>query len=468
MRIFHSQIFSLVTLALFCVMLPQEVDAQRNRKSKKQDQAAPPKGKTDKDAIKSIDEVAKNAEAIEGLFTLYVDSTSGSSWMAIPDSMLEREFIYFSVIEDGVAESGFTRGSYRNSKVISFHKHFDRIEVHTENTNYHFDEDSPLAKAAEANINTPILASLKIEGEDSTKTVHLVSGDALFLKEDVEMVKRPSRKPGESVLGKLSREKSKIHHINNYPENTEITVDYVYDNPSPRTGGAALEDARFITVRYQHSLLAMPESGFEPRPDDARLGYFTTQTDHMTSASSTPWRDMIHRWRLEKKDPDAAMSEPVQPIVWWIENTTPYEFRDYIKSGVEKWNEAFEPLGFINAVQVKIQPDTADWDAGDIRYNVLRWTSSPSPQYSGYGPSFVNPRTGEILGADIMLEWSGMTGRLWRSEVFQNAGFDSTQEESDLDAQSTRERFGEWMHRCDAGNIHAQQTLFGLAKRTRG
>ena len=463
MRIFHSQIFSLVALALFCVMLPQEVDAQRNRKSKKQDQAAPPKGKTDKDAIKSIDEVAKNAEAIEGLFTLYVDSTSGSSWMAIPDSMLEREFIYFSVIEDGVAESGFTRGSYRNSKVISFHKHFDRIEVHTENTNYHFDEDSPLAKAAEANINTPILASLKIEGEDSTKTVHLVSGDALFLQEDVEMVKRPSRKPGESVLGKLSREKSKIHNINNYPENTEITVDYVYDNPSPQTGGAALEDARFITVRYQHSLLAMPESGFEPRPDDARLGYFTTQTDHMTSASSTPWRDMIHRWRLEKKDPDAAMSEPVQPIVWWIENTTPYEFRDYIKSGVEKWNDAFEPLGFINAVQVKIQPDTADWDAGDIRYNVLRWTSSPSPQYSGYGPSFVNPRTGEILGADIMLEWSGMTGRLWRSEVFQNAGFDSTDEEADIEAQSTRERFGEWMHRCDAGNIHAQQTLFGLA-----
>jgi len=463
MRFFNYRIFSLFALALVCAMLPYEADAQRSRKGKKQEQAATPKSKPDKNAIKSIDEVTKNAESIEGLFTMYVDSTSGSSWMAIPDSMLEQEFIYFSVIEDGVAESGFTRGSYRNSKVISFHKHFDRIEMHTENTNYHFDEDSPLAKAAEANINTPILASLKIEGEDSTKTVHLVSGDALFLKEDVEMVKRPSRKPGESVLGKLSRDKSKIHHINNYPENTEITVDFVYDNPSPRTGGAALEDARFITVRYQHTLLAMPDAGFEPRPDDARLGYFATQTEHMTSASSTPWRDMIHRWRLEKKDPDAAMSEPVQPIVWWIENTTPYEFRDYIKTGVEKWNQAFEPLGFINAVQVKVQPDTADWEAGDIRYNVLRWTSSPRPRYSGYGPSFVNPRTGEILGADIMLEWSGMTGRLWRSEVFQNAGFESAEEEADQENVSSRELFGEWMHRCDAGNIHAQQTLFGLA-----
>lgn len=239
-------------------------------------------------------------------------------------------------------------------------------------------------------------------------------------------------------------------------------MDYVYDNPAPRSGGSALEDARAVTVRYQHSLLQMPNDGFIPRADDARLGFFATQTEHMTTESSTPWKDMIHRWRLEKKDPDAAMSEPVQPIVWWIENTTPYEFREYIKTGVEKWNQAFEPLGFINAVQVKIQPDSAEWDAGDIRYNVLRWTSSPSPRYSGYGPSFVNPRTGEILGADIMLEWSGMTGRLWRSEVFQNAGFDGM-EEMEEEEVSARELCAEWMHRCDAGNVHAQQTLFGMA-----
>lgn len=452
-----------LTLLLCFFTLSTEAFAQRGTKGKKSSETTAPQSKPDKDAIKGIDEVTKACARIDGLFTLYTDTVKGTSWMAIPDSMLEREFIYFSVIDDGVAESGYTRGSYGNSKIISFHKYFDRIEVHTENTNYHFDPDSPLARAAEANINTPVLASLKIEGVDSTKTVHLVSGDGLFLQEDFEMVKRPSRKPGEGVLGKLSREKSKIHSINNYPENTEIVVDYVYDNPAPLTGGAALEDPRVVTVRYQHSLLAMPESGFQPRPDDARVGYFTTQTEDMTSAASTPWRDMIHRWRLEKKDPEAAMSEPVEPIVWWIENTTPHEFREYIRTGVEKWNEAFEPLGFVNAVQVKIQPDTADWDAGDIRYNVLRWTSSPSPRYSGYGPSFVNPRTGEILGADIMLEWSGMTGRLWRSEVFQHAGFDSMESEEEDPLESSRARLGEWMHRCEAGNIHAQQTLFGVA-----
>ena len=82
-----------------------------------------------------------------------------------------------------------------------------------------------------------------------------------------------------------------------------------------------------------------------------------------------------------KKNPSEEISEPIKPIVYWIENTTPLEFRQIIKEGVERWNLAFEKAGFKNAVQVKIQPDTADWDAGDIRYNVLRWTSSPNPPY---------------------------------------------------------------------------------------
>ena len=436
--------------------------AQWFKKNKKGNPAANQGKAPQKDAIKSIADLTKTCELDSGLFAIHSDTTSGKSWFIVPDSMLEKEFIYFSYINDGVAQSGFTRGSYGNSKVISFHKHFNRIEIHAENTNYHFDLSSPLSLASEANINTPILASLKIEGIDSTETVFAISGDALFLKDDVEMVKRPSRKPGDNVLGKLSGEKSKITRINNYPENTEISVDYVYENRAPKSGGSALEDARFVTVSYQHSILRMPDERFQPRPDDPRIGFFSTQTEDMTSTSSTPWVDMIHRWRLEKIEPDAALSDPIEPIVWWIENTTPHEFREIIKTGVEKWNKAFEPLGFSNAIEVRVQSDTANWDAGDIRYNVLRWTSSPNPRYSGYGPSFVNPRTGEILGADIMLEWSGMTGRLWRSEVFQKAGMMMVEDEEEA-LHSTREIAAEMMHKCDAGSIQAQQMLFGFA-----
>ena len=127
----------------------------------------------------------------------------------------------------------------------------------------------------------------------------------------------------------------------------------------------------------------------------------------------------MNRWHLVKKDPTAKISDPVEPITWWIENTTPYEFRDLIKTAGLSWNSAFEKAGFSNAIQIKVQPDDATWDAGDIRYNVLRWTSSPTPPFGGYGPSFSNPRTGQIIGADIMLEFAYLTSRLKIKDLLQ-------------------------------------------------
>ncbi|MGK0447242.1 MAG: hypothetical protein ACJA2M_001014 [Polaribacter sp.] len=165
----------------------------------------------------------------------------------------------------------------------------------------------------------------------------------------------------------------------------------------------------------------MPETDYSPRMDDARVGYFLTETNDMTTTSTVNYRDMIHRWKLVKKNPEAAISEPVTPITWWIENTTPLEWRETIKEGVLAWNVAFEKAGFKNAIVVKTQPDNADWDAGDVRYNVLRWTSSPNPPFGGYGPSFVNPRTGEILGADIMLEFVHFTNRVFADKLYNDA-----------------------------------------------
>ena len=121
------------------------------------------------------------------------------------------------------------------------------------------------------------------------------------------------------------------------------------------------------------------------------------------------------------------------------------EFRDIIKKGVESWNIAFEKAGFINAIQVNTQPDTANWDAGDIRYNVLRWTSSPQPPWGGYGPSFVNPKTGQIIGADIMLEWVYITNRIKYDMLYNDSDhFD----ESDNDL-------------CFVANELQHQNMFG-------
>ena len=163
----------------------------------------------------------------------------------------------------------------------------------------------------------------------------------------------------------------------------------------------------------------MPTNQYQPRRDDYRVGYFTDRITDLTSREAAPYRDVVNRWHLVKKDPTAKISDPVEPITWWIENTTPYEFRDLIKTAGLSWNSAFEKAGFSNAIQIKVQPDDATWDAGDIRYNVLRWTSSPTPPFGGYGPSFSNPRTGQIIGADIMLEFAYLTSRLKIKDLLQ-------------------------------------------------
>lgn len=443
------KIFTFTALLCGFMLVASPASAQKSKKKKKgkTESAAP-----DKD--KSIKELTKNCIEYDGLFKVYQDTVNGKSYLGLTAEQFEQEYIYFSQVEDGVLDAGFFRGSYQGSKIIKFHKHFENIEVLEENTSYYYDENNALSKAKNANINTPILASEKIEAHNDS--LYLISGDALFLSEKFQMVKPPSNPAFPSLLGGLNNSKSKVKLVNNYPENTEISVQYVYDNPSPRRGGsAAVTDVRSISVNYRHSILAVPDNNYKPRRDDSRIGFFMTQVDDMTSFDATPYRDMIHRWNLVKKDPGAALSEPVEPITWWIENTTPEEFRPIIKEGVERWNEAFELAGFKNAVVVKIQPDSAKWDAGDIRYNVLRWTSSPRPPFGGYGPSFVNPRTGEILGADIMLEFSSISNRLFREQVFATVGLEN--DESEL----SKEDIIADMHRCDIGRGMQHNLLFG-------
>ena len=137
-------------------------------------------------------------------------------------------------------------------------------------------------------------------------------------------------------LGNLNKSKSRYIAIKNYPENTDVIVEYVYTKSSnSRTfRHSSIPDQRSISVHIQHSLIAVPENDFEPRYDDPRVGYFADQITDMTSPHSTPYRDLIRRWHLKKKNPTAALSEPVEPIIWWIENTTPIEFRKVIKQGV--------------------------------------------------------------------------------------------------------------------------------------
>jgi len=358
---------------------------QKKKRKNKKDKTEQVAAKKKVDKKKNIADLVKTSKKIEGLFTIYQDTINGSIKMLVSKDQLKKEYIYFSQITDGVSDVKAFRGSYRGSKIFELNKYFDRIEFVTKNNAYYFNPNNPISKSANANISEGIMASLKIEASDDKKGMYLIKVNDLFLKETLSQIK-PSKRPGKSInsftLGKLDADKTKINHIRNYPLNTDLVIEYVYSKSSLLNGVSnAVTDGRNVSIKVRHSLIAMPDNNFEARMDDPRIGYFATQVTDMTSASATPYRDMIHRWNLVKKNPEKSISEPVTPIVWWIENTTPVAFRETITKAVLKWNIAFEKAGFKNALQVKIQPDDASWDAGDIRYNVLRWTSSPNPRF---------------------------------------------------------------------------------------
>ncbi|MDZ4823371.1 MAG: zinc-dependent metalloprotease [Flavobacteriales bacterium] len=416
---------------------------------------------SDKKDEDKFGDITKKCTKSDGLFTLWRDTVSGKTYLEVKAAQLDKDYIYFNHIADAPVEAGYFRGSYGDSKVIRFHRSYERIEVLQDNTSFYYDPESALARAADANINDPLLASEKIEATSKDKTSYLLDGDAIFLSEKFQMIKFPSP-PGAppGALGSISKDKTRVEEINNYPQNTELTVAYVFENGSPGFNffTEAIVDARNITIKYQHSLLEMPRNNFKARLDDPRLGYFTTQVTDMTSFSPTPYRDVIHRWNLEKKDPAAAISEPVEPITFWIENTTPVELRPIIKEACERWNEAFEVAGFRNAMVCKEQPDDAAWDAGDIRYNVLRWTSSPLPPFGGYGPSFVNPRTGQILGADIMLEFVAIVNRVNAEKIFKTTGFLTDEKLDAMKQMHSRNPFF-----CMASDMTNHDLIFGTA-----
>ena len=407
---------------------------------------------------KTITEIVGSNKKFEGLFTLYQDTTNGTVHLLIKQAQLDKEYIYFTQTRDGVLAAGHFRGAFQDNRIFSIHKHFNRIEFVSENTAFYFDETNALKRAASANVSPSVLASQEIVAEDRDKGEYLIKADPIFLSESLYQVKpspNPEAKPAQTFnLGTLSKDKTRYHSLKNYPLNTDVVVDYVYENPAPLVGGGEeVTDPRSVRIQMQHTLIEMPVNDYQPRFDDPRIGYFTEQVTDLTSPSPTPYRDLVHRWHLVKKEKNAPLSEPVEPIVWWIENTTPRELRDTIRNAALAWNEAFEVAGFKNALVVKEQPDDADWDAGDIRYNVLRWTSSPNPPFGGYGPSFVNPRTGQILGADIMLEYIFVANRLHTDRIFSKASLNLEEAETD------EKRFDPRL--CSLGHYLHLSTLFG-------
>ncbi|MGK0372204.1 MAG: hypothetical protein ACJAW1_002453 [Glaciecola sp.] len=376
----------------------------------------------------TLTETLAEQTSYEGFLDIYRDKEDGAGLVVIEEADLNKQFLYIASTVDGVVAAGAFRGQYRQARLIEFRRYFNRIDVIAKSNSFYFDPQNAISRAADANTSESVLVSTEIKHEEEGKIAFslqdLVKNESLH-----RIAPMPPRDPKQAEdmfsLGALSSEKSRISDISNFPENTHIVVDYVFENDTPKIwGGSEIADQRYTTLSVQHAFVQVPQSDFTPRRDDPRVGYFGQQVDDLTSYETTNYRDVINKWNLVKKNPEAAISDPVNPITWWIENTTPVEWRETIKNATLAWNTSFEKAGFSNAVEVKIQPDDAEWSADDVRYNVLRWTSSPNPPFGGYGPSVAHPITGEILAADIMLEYSFLQGR-WLAKQMLTDGASS-------------------------------------------
>lgn len=406
-------------LALCLVLFTQSITAQVKKTS------APPKFKSVQDSVKALKDstwkaMIKDKEKTEGLFTFYQDTATGSAFIYIKKDQLGKEFIYQSFSMGGPALLFLNQNMLRENWVFKLRKTFNKIEFLRCNTSYYYDSTNAVSKARDVDVSDAVFHSGILSAEDSAG--YLISADALFISEKLDAVK-PVFPPGIPPtayfnLGSLVTDKSGYEKIRSFPNNSDIVVTLAYDNPMPMNGGDnSITDARYVRVKMQHSFIEMPKNNYKPRFDDPRVGYFLSQSDDLTSMKPTRYHDMIHRWNLVKKDPSAAISEPVEPITWWVENTTPVELRQIFLNAGAKWNEAFEHAGFKNAVVMKMMPDTATWDPADIRYNVIRYVASDLG--FAIGPSFVNPRTGEIIGSDITMDHGFFRGIVEEQDIFK-------------------------------------------------
>ena len=415
-NIFLSLIF-FIGLNSYSINIFAEDDGKAPSSEEVTDDASPkkPKGMPGKKKeYKTIDEFLEDGEyiSIDGFMNVLRETEKDKYYLVLNEDQLNKEFIYFTYILNGPSDAGPSGGDMGEAFIIEFRKFKEDIGIYKKNTKFKYDDSNKISQSKLTNIIEAFLGRFSVIVNEDSK--YLINIDKMFLSEMLVAITPNIPKEYMEyynlILGRPDKSKTFIDEVKNYEKNTSFKVRYGFFNPKPKSGGSidAITDKRYTYVDSLHLFVEMPDDKFEPRVADQRIGYFSEKVTDLSTYDSNNARDLMNRWRLIKKDPDAELSEPEEPLVYWVENSTPEEIRPFVVKGIEAWNKAFEKAGFKNAIVAKIQPDDAEWDAGDVRYNVVRWASTPDPRYSGYGPSVANPRTGEIIAADIVQEFNAI------------------------------------------------------------
>lgn len=431
--------------------------------------------------------VLRDATKVDGLFTAW--RKDEKVWLELKPSDLNTPFFLSPKLATGIGEAGVFGGLMARPQVIEFRRVHNLVQMLAVNTAFVGKAGTPEGRAVAASYSPSLLSSTPVASQPhpERKTV-LIDASALFVNDMVGIAPALQRsfRQGYGLDGRNSA----ITKVRGNPDMLVLEVMNHYATgalATPTPGAPAnvpspsaprtLPDARSMFVNVHYSLAKLPEQPMPARAADPRIGHFVhLQQDFGDDLQRSPKLRHVARWRLEKKDPAAELSEPVKPITYWMDRTVPVKYRGAITEGILEWNKAFERIGFKNAVVVKVQPDDADFDTLDFGVASVRWMVNASPLFGAIGPRHVDPRSGEILDADIAFEsLSSRNIRSYRARIF---GGDASARAEAWDqllqvgsphaaSASASNAIGAALHQhdalvCDHASLGAEQLGYGL------
>ncbi len=390
--------------------------------------APPSAARPDPAAPRPFDEVVKGATRDAGFVPLW--RKDEKVWLEIPAELVDKPFLMAVNISHSAGERGLYASQMGPSWLAVFRKIGNaQIQLVALNTNYTAG-NAPMKATLEQSFSNSLLGAAAIASAAHPQRKSLLV-DAAFLLTDL---------PGYSTaLERAYRLPYSLDRNNSYFETVRANEDQTTLNarmhfatpripapplmptPAPMpTPPTTTPDPRSLFAGYVYNFVKLPEQPMAARRADPRLGHFTDPvTDLGTDLKANPREHFVNRWRLEKADPAAALSAPKQPIVFWIDKNVPVNYRRSVEQGILEWNKAFEKIGLRDAVVAKQQPDDADFDTLDARHASIRWFTGADVGFAR-GPNQGDPRTGEILDADIAM--SDVFGRSSRRFVVEDLG----------------------------------------------
>ena len=354
-------------------------------------------------SLPSIEDKTKNAKTYPGFIKFYWDESAGKVWLEI--DKFDSEILYQTSLPAGLGSNdvGLDRGLMGNTAIVKFTRVGNKILMVQPNYEYRaITNDAAERRTVEQSFAQSTLWGFTAEAE--TKGSVLVDATAFFMRDAMQVANRLQNNRQGNYSIDLSRSAMYLPRTKNFPLNTELETTITFVTRDVRPGNfvsSVSPSPDAITLRLHHSFVQLPDNNYKPRLFDARSGFIpVSYFDYSTPVTEPINKMFIIRHRLQKKDPSAAMSEPVKPIIYYLDNGTPEPIRSALLEGAQWWNQAFEAAGYKNAFQVKLLPEDAD--PMDIRYNMVNWVHRSTRGWS-YGAAVVDPRTGEIIKGNVTL-----------------------------------------------------------------